>query len=169
VAEFDKSSKDYKEGFDFWGIPAHDDATYPKEIPGFKASVDDFRSSLVDLTKKVLRSFAIYLKLEDPDFFIKQHQAFLLDPTIVSQNIIRTNFYPKLDSSFETKEDTMRLTEHCDFGTVTFLFQDEVGGLEAKLANGEWAPVRPIKDSIVLNAGLMLEMWSGGLFPATVT
>jgi len=64
-------------------------------------------------------------------------------------------------------EDSMRLTEHMDWGTVTFLFQDSTGGLEAKKTNGEWISVTPVKDALILNAGLMLEMWSGGHFPAT--
>jgi isopenicillin N synthase-like dioxygenase len=66
-------------------------------------------------------------------------------------------------------ENVMRCTEHQDWGTITFLYQDHVGGLEAKMTNGQWVPVKPVKDGIVLNAGLILEMWSGGLFPATVT
>jgi len=61
-----------------------------------------------------------------------------------------------------------RLGPHADYGTITFLIQDDVGGLEARDQEGNWVPVPPIPNSIVLNAGLILEMWSGGLFPAPV-
>jgi isopenicillin N synthase-like dioxygenase len=172
VNEYDRSAKDYKECFDIWGIPAHDKATFPKEVPGFKAAIDDFRDSFRNLAKKVFRSFALYLDLDDTDFFINKHKAFLEDPAgIQSHNLIRSNFYPPIpaDSSSEINENTLRLTEHSDLDTCSFLFQDEVGGLEAKMTNGEWVPVPPIKDSIVFNTGFCLELWSGGVFPSTVS
>ncbi len=46
----------------------------------------------------------------------------------------------------------MRLTEHSDWATLTFLAQDECGGLEEKMKideeNEEWIPVPPKKGSI---------------------
>ncbi|OXA51656.1 2-oxoglutarate-Fe(II) type oxidoreductase ppzD [Folsomia candida] len=168
VGTTNKSGHDYKEAWDSWGKEMLSEANYPSEVPGMKKSVDDFRLSLVTLCKKLFLCFGHYLKLEDPEFFLQRHRA-LDDLNIKSHNDIRTNYYMALNSSEvdEITEDAMRLNEHNDWGTVTFLVQDSVGGLEAKKTNGDWIPVPPIENSIVLNAGLMLEMWSGGHFPAT--
>ncbi|XP_021955148.1 1-aminocyclopropane-1-carboxylate oxidase [Folsomia candida] len=166
--ENDKSSPDYKEAWDSWGTKMLSEANYPSEVPGMKKSVDDFRLSLVTLCKKLFLCFGHYLKLEDPEFFLQRHKA-LDDLNIKSHNDIRTNYYKALNSNdvAEIPEDALRLGEHNDWGTVTFLVQDSVGGLEAKKTNGDWISVPPIENSIILNAGLMLEMWSGGHFPAT--
>ena len=48
----------------------------------------------------------------------------------------------------------IRCGEHSDYGTVTFLFQDDLGGLEVK--SGErWIEATPIKGSIVV--GVQIE------------
>lgn len=41
--------------------------------------------------------------------------------------------------------------------------------LQVKTVDGNWIPVQPIQDSIVLNTGELLEYWTGGYFPATVS
>jgi isopenicillin N synthase-like dioxygenase len=165
----DTGEVDRKECFDFWGEEAHKEKAFPVEVSGFKATIATFRESFSDLTQKIFRSFALYLELEDKDFFVKRHRSYLENYKIRSHNDVRANYYPPTATNFEIKEASMRLTEHQDWGTIIFLHQDEVGGLEAKLTNGEWIPVQPIKDSFVINAGIMLEMWSGGVFPATVS
>jgi isopenicillin N synthase-like dioxygenase len=160
------NASDRKEAWDCWGLESMDEANYPSEIPGFKNAFDQCKKELAELTKKLLRAFAIYLKLDDPDFFIKRHRA-IDDQRIRSHNVIRSNYYMPMEPNAELPKNGMRLGEHMDWGTMTFLFQDETGGLDAKKADGSWIPVPPMKDSIILNAGLMLEMWSGGHFPAT--
>ena len=159
---------DLKESFDFSGPDVFDESKYPPEVPGLKDAMDTFRTSLIPLMHKLLRAFALKMGLEDLDYFIKRHKA-LEDPSIPSQNLIRVNLYMPMDESDRIiTDDSMRMQEHKDWGTLTLLIQDKVGGLEAKTRNGQWVPVTPIDGSIILNAGLMLEMWSGGLFPATV-
>jgi isopenicillin N synthase-like dioxygenase len=157
---------DRKEAWDdTWGLESLDEANYPSEVPGFKTAFNECRTALAELTKKLLRALALYLKLDDADFFIKMHRA-LDDDKIRSFNVMRSNYYMPLEDE-KIPEGAMRLGEHMDWGTLTLLFQDTTGGLDAKKADGSWIPVPPIKNSIILNAGLMLEMWSGGHLPAT--
>jgi len=137
-------------------------------VPGFHEAILEFRSALGQLSKKLLRSFGLYMELEDPNYLVERHRA-IEDPTVVSINGVRSNFYMAMEPEFPVGKDVLRLREHKDWSTLTFLIQDDAGGLEVKGADGHWIPVTPIKGSIVLNVGLMLEMWSGGLFPATVS
>ena len=57
--------------------------------------------------------------------------------------------------------------EHSDYGTITLLFQDQLGGLEVKDVDGNWVSAEPIPGTILVNVGDLLESLSGGKFPAT--
>ena len=57
---------------------------------------------------------------------------------------------------------------YSDYGLITLLYQDEIGGLEVKGVNNTWTPANPIKDAILINAGDMLEMFTNGRLPATL-
>jgi isopenicillin N synthase-like dioxygenase len=71
----------------------------------------------------------------------------------------------------------VRIPAHSDFGSLTLLFQDEVGGLEvarwgAGIAmktpsaeferRGDFVPVTPRPGTVVVNAGYLLMRWSNG-------
>ena len=58
---------------------------------------------------------------------------------------------------------------HADYGFVTLLLQDDVGGLEV-LPPGttEWLPVEPLRGALVVNLGEMLEVATEGYLAATI-
>lgn len=41
-------------------------------------------------------------------------------------------------------KDSWGVGTHTDFGLVTILLQDSIGGLEVEINQGEWVPVKPI-------------------------
>ena len=43
---------------------------------------------------------------------------------------LRYNFYPKVEELKQVKTDQIRCGEHTDYGAITVLFQDSIGGLE---------------------------------------
>lgn len=58
---------------------------------------------------------------------------------------------------------------HADYGFVTLLLQDAVGGLEVLPPGaGEWTPVEPIPGALVVNLGEMLEVATEGYLAATI-
>ncbi|MHA7264386.1 isopenicillin N synthase family dioxygenase [Arthrobacter sp. TMN-37] len=58
---------------------------------------------------------------------------------------------------------------HADYGFVTLLLQDEVGGLEVLPRGGSgWVPVEPIPGALVVNLGEMLEVATQGYLAATI-
>ena len=57
---------------------------------------------------------------------------------------------------------------HTDFGTLTLLVQDEVGGLRVKNRQGDWMNVEPVPHSIIVNVGDMLMRWSNDRLKATL-
>jgi isopenicillin N synthase-like dioxygenase len=56
---------------------------------------------------------------------------------------------------------------HKDSGCVTLLHQDGTGGLQARGAGGGWIDVPPVEDSLAINFGMLLELWTGGAVVAT--
>ncbi len=58
---------------------------------------------------------------------------------------------------------------HADYGFVTLLLQDQVGGLEVQPhGQEEWIDVAPIPGALVVNLGEMLEVATDGYLMATV-
>jgi isopenicillin N synthase-like dioxygenase len=58
---------------------------------------------------------------------------------------------------------------HADYGFVTLLLQDGVGGLEVQPPGATgWLPVEPIPGALVVNLGEMLEVATGGYLAATI-
>ena len=74
------------------------------------------------------------------------------------------HYFPSGQSS--AAEQLWGTGEHTDYGTVTVLLQDGVGGLQAKTRDGEWVDVPPVPGSLVVNLGDMLEIWTNGVFKA---
>jgi len=56
---------------------------------------------------------------------------------------------------------------HVDFSWITLLLQDETGGLEVLNGEGSWMPAPPVRGTLLVNAGEILEFASNGAFPAT--
>ena len=54
--------------------------------------------------------------------------------------------------------------EHTDYGLLTLLRQDSVGGLQVRTAAG-WIEAPPVAGSFVCNIGDMLDRMTGGLLP----
>lgn len=58
---------------------------------------------------------------------------------------------------------------HADYGFITLLLQDQVGGLEVRpYGQDEWLPVEPIHGALVVNLGEMLEVATNGYLMATI-
>ncbi|GKV72173.1 MULTISPECIES: isopenicillin N synthase family dioxygenase [Pseudarthrobacter] len=58
---------------------------------------------------------------------------------------------------------------HADYGFVTLLLQDDVGGLEVLPPGAaSWVPVEPLPGALVVNLGEMLEVATEGYLAATI-
>ncbi len=91
---------------------------------------------------------------------------------------LRLLHYPSIgaqrDNSVEdlASEGVYGSAPHTDFGCLTLLAQDEVGGLQVQAPAkegeaGDWIDVPRIPGSFVVNVGDMLHRWSNGLLRST--
>ena len=56
---------------------------------------------------------------------------------------------------------------HSDYGTLTLLAQDDVGGLQVQSKSGDWVAATPIDGTFVVNVGDLLSRWTNGRFEST--
>ena len=96
----------------------------------------------------------------------------LLDRCVPDRSEQRFNFYP--ESSVETLNSgtSQRIWPHTDFGVLTLLFQDSVGGLELEdRPNGrKFVPVttspQGARSELVVNTGDCLQRWTNNIIRA---
>ncbi|XP_072044890.1 uncharacterized protein [Amphiura filiformis] len=145
---------DLREGFQFY--PPASQKAWPEGMPELRENLEDLLLTGKELLHRVLEVIARGLKCEDPLIFVKNHQK---TGTAEGVTSIRLNHYPPT-ADIEVKEKQVRCGEHSDYGSITFLFQKDKGGLEVLNRQGQWVSAPPIDGTIVVNVGDALQRWS---------
>jgi isopenicillin N synthase-like dioxygenase len=95
--------------------------------------------------EELLSSLSVIMGLEKPAL-VGLHKEVLEG--------LRVNYYPPCN----TPENVLGLSPHSDSSTITLLMQDDdVPGLEIR-HKGNWVPVTPISDALVVNVGDVIEV-----------
>ena len=50
--------------------------------------------------------------------------------------------------------DSWGVGPHTDYGMWTFLLQDDIGGLEVEITEGQWVEVKPIPGSVLISENI---------------
>ena len=106
---------------------------------------------------KLTTVFVFFAGLER-DFFSKRYT----DDPLAQLGMFH---YPPHPASKDGHE-VWGVIKHTDFGILTILLQDDVGGLQVETKDGTWIEVPPIPGSFVVNLGDMMEIWTNGAFKA---
>ncbi|MBD2677108.1 MULTISPECIES: isopenicillin N synthase family oxygenase [Nostoc] len=123
---------------------------------GIDACIVDFYDSCTQLANTVLQTFALALDLPE-DFFRIRHDR--------HNHTLRSLHYPPLQTP--PKPGQVRAGEHSDYGSITLLFQDDVGGLEVQTTAGEWIGAAAIPDTVIVNTGDLMQRWTNHVFCST--
>ena len=75
-------------------------------------------------------------------------------------------YYPAITTDFAIKPNQIRLGEHDDYGIFSFIFQDDVGGLEVYSPGVGYIPATPEPGTILVIVASLLQRWTSDLFPA---
>jgi isopenicillin-N synthase len=108
------------------GVPLHDVQVWPKEekLPGFREFFENYFVRMLELSRVVLRGFALALGKEESFWDDKVNLA-------DSMTTLRLNFYPFLDDiePVETGEDGTKLgcPTHKDSVLITIILQETKG------------------------------------------
>ena len=129
---------------------------WPEGRDEFRVGMLDFFSICSEAVTRVFRAFAIALDMPEA-FFVSRH--------VTHSYTLRLLHYPPVTAPPQPGQ--IRAGAHSDYGTLTLLFQDQVGGLEVLNTEGEWVDALPISDAVLINTGDLMERWSNGVFRST--
>jgi isopenicillin N synthase-like dioxygenase len=128
------------------------------ECNQFKERLLDFHAKCNDLGFNILKSLIQGLDVEG--CLNIEKEFYNGDCTI-----LRLLHYPPIPDDHPFTR--LRCGEHTDYGVLTLLFQDSVGGLEIKNKEMIWQSVPYVKDTILVNLGDCTELWTRGYLTAT--
>ena len=161
----DDAKPDLKESF-IWGYeyqsgevddhPLRGPNKWPSFIPSFKENALNYFNAADSLAKTLLEGFAIGLNLKS-NFFIQNTTRPLSRASLV--------YYP--DQPKKMGDDQFGVSAHTDFGVLTVLCQDSVGGLQIQDSSGEWFHAPPIDGALVVNVADLLSRWTNGVYKST--
>jgi isopenicillin N synthase-like dioxygenase len=123
------------------GVPLHGMNLYPA-LSRFRDTLLAYMDEVTTVGQLLLRGIAVGLGLT-PDYFLDRYTR---DPTV----LFRIFNYPP--STTGALENGLGVGEHSDYGLLTLLRQDEVGGLEV-WHQDRWLSAPPVPDSFVCNVG----------------
>lgn len=125
----------------------------------FRVLMQGFFLECKRMHRLIMMAIALGMGLEE-DFF---------DEFVgVGDNNLRLLHYPAVAKAvFRRNRGQVRAGAHTDYGSVTLLWQDMRGGLQVQRGKGEWADVRPMEGTVVVNAGDLLARWSNDLIRST--
>ncbi len=139
------------------GRPLHGVNPWPDAPDGFRDALGGFHAAMSALGLRLLPLFETALDLPDGYF-----AACYRNP----MGFVRSLHYPPAPA--EADPDRFGAAPHSDFGFITILAQDDVGGLQVQTRAGDWidAPNRP--GVFLVNIGDMLMRWTNDRFRSTV-
>ncbi|MBK6685358.1 MAG: isopenicillin N synthase family oxygenase [Deltaproteobacteria bacterium] len=138
------------------GLPMHGPNLLPDDdlLPGFRATVFAYLDQVTQLGQRVMAAVARSLGLRD-DHFAREITA---DPLI----LFRIFLYPSRPVP-EGVPAEHGVGEHTDYGLITLLRQDDVGGLQVRTSSG-WIEAGPLPGAFLCNVGDMLDRMTGGRY-----
>jgi len=160
-----KAKVDLKESF-IWGLDVgEDDPDFragnrmigPNRWPGFlpelRPALNDYLEAAHACARRLLRALAVSLGVE-ADYFGRHWVKPISRGSII--------WYPPQPA--EAGADQFGVAPHTDYGVITLLHQDSVGGLQVATRQGEWVMAHPVPGTLVVNSGDLLERWSNDRF-----
>ncbi|RFA24468.1 2OG-Fe(II) oxygenase [Alkalilimnicola ehrlichii] len=131
---------------------------WPSEQPQFRDTALALFEGCVTAANRVLEAFALALDLPQ-QFFVDSHDQ--------QHHTLRLLRYPPLPAGFQPQNGESRAGSHTDYGSITLLFQDAVGGLEVRTRDGRWVQATPIPGTVVINTGDLMQRWTNHVFCST--
>ncbi|MEM6303483.1 MAG: 2OG-Fe(II) oxygenase family protein [Pseudomonadota bacterium] len=125
-------------------------------LEGFRETCEAYAQAMSDLGYRLMTLALEAIGARDPHVL-----AAFETPTIW----LRLLRYPPQPA--QAPDDLYGSAPHKDFGCLTLLAQDDVGGLQVQTPSGAWVDAPPRADAFVVNVGDMLHRMSNGILRST--
>ncbi len=126
------------------------------DLPGWKETVLTYFNGVWSLGRLIHRAVATDLGA-DPDYFEDK-----LDAPLATLRLLH---YPPQPASAEAGQ--IGAGTHTDYGNLTILLPDAVGGLEVRRRDGVWLKAPTIDGAFVCNIGDCLMRWTNDVYVST--
>lgn len=138
------------------GQPLRGPNQWPQDLPRFQTALTRYFAEVGACGQRFLR--AVALSLGAPETFFADKYDKPLQRT-------QCVYYPPHPT--DSKEELFGVAPHTDYGCITLLWQDDVGGLEVQDRSGAWVDAPPIPGTLVVNIGDLLARWSNDRYRST--
>ena len=138
------------------GVPLHGPNLWPSGLPGWREAMEAYYDALCALGHELMRAFALALALPETVFD---------DKLGLPMATLGPLHYPPQSGAITGRR--VGAGAHTDFGCLTILAQDPVGGLQVRNRAGRWIDAPYIEGSFVVNVGDMMARWTNDLFAST--
>ncbi|KAJ7561889.1 hypothetical protein O6H91_03G045800 [Diphasiastrum complanatum] len=128
------------------------DRTMQHNRNDFRDVMEEYCENVHKLAEKLTEHLAVALGLPSAHFSKN-----------CSPSVVRFSFYPPCPDP----ASTLGVVPHTDAFVVTILQQDDVSGLQI-LKDGNWITVRTQPDTLIVNVGDMLQIWSNDILSSVV-
>jgi isopenicillin N synthase-like dioxygenase len=125
------------------------------ELPGFREAALAYYKACAALGARLHRAFARDLGLE-PDFFGDKFDR--------PMATLRFLHYPAPSRGSDPETGA---GAHTDYGNLTLLATDEVGGLEVRTRAGQWIEAPVVPGAFIVNIGDCLMRWTNDVYIST--
>ncbi len=125
------------------------------DLPDFRDTVLAYYDAAWLLGRRLHRAVAVDLGLR-PDAFEP-----MLDRPMATLRLLH---YP---ASLPGKAAPIGAGEHTDYGNLTLLATDEVGGLEVRSRDGRWIEAPVVPHALICNIGDCLMRWTNDVYAST--
>ena len=164
--ELTKNTRDWKQVYDFGpGDGSALQPQWPSQVPGFEPAVRNYYTACRELAQRLLGALAIDLGARPADLERSFGEA--------QTSFVRLNYYPACptpaapDGLSTPVDGFLGVNHHTDAGALTLLLQDEQSGLEV-FHEGRWHRVQPRPESLVVNIGDIVQVWSNDRYRAAL-
>jgi isopenicillin N synthase-like dioxygenase len=124
-------------------------------LPNFREALLAYYDACAALGARLHRAFACDLGLE-PDFFDDKFDR--------PMATLRLLHYPAPPAGSEPRTGA---GVHTDYGNLTLLATDDVGGLEVCARDGEWIEAPVVPGAFIVNIGDCLMRWTNDIYVST--
>ena len=130
-------------------LALHGPNRWPENAPWLREAAEEYFAQTKALGDRMLRLIATALDL-DEGFFLQ----FTKKPMVQ----MRLFHYPPQPPM--SADDVFGVAPHTDYGMITLLAQDPIGGLELQKRDGEWIAAPYIPGTLVVNIGDLFQRWT---------